>query len=237
MTIKKILPLQLKKIMVDILTHHTNFSCDSSEMPFSMIFDDKKYFVYIRTISSAYFPASPDITRAQLPTRIGFAEISKSNIAFILLGYDPNNEVFVCWNPKSVKSKLNSFENLSLYSRQSFQDEVEPNEFKIAFLTNGVKLVLFKRTNLIEFFQQIDQFFDDKNEVIVEPQEPTKLISISDKLTRLSEPILLDKIIPLLRSYHTLEATTVVMKYYENQFPKMIFKDYSLLIKQLKKNL
>lgn len=237
MTIKKILPLHLKELMVNVLSPYINFSCDSSTMPFSMVFDKRKYFIYIKPISSACFPTSPDITRAQLPKRNGFAEIAKSDIAFILLGYDLKNEVFVCWNPLYVKSKLNSFENLSLYSRQSFQNEVEPNEFKIAYLTNGDKLVLFKRINLIEFFQQIDTFFTDEKKVIVEPKEPSKLIFAIEKLTKLTEITLIDQIMPLLRSYHTLEATTLVMNYYKEKFPKMIFKDYSLLIKQLKKNL
>jgi hypothetical protein len=235
--IKKILPPALKDLMLEVLAHYENFSCDDCTMPFLMTFDDKKYYLYVKNISSAYFPKSPDITRAQLPKRAEFSDIAQSEIPFILLGYDPKNDVLVCWNPQILKNRLNSLDNVSLYSRQSFQNDVVFNEFKSAFLTNGEKLILFKREKLIEFFKKIDSFFAPEVDVVSAPQEAIGLMVNNGKLVGLTEPAVLDKIIPLLRGYHTLEAITFCCEYYQSKFPSMNLKDYSPLIKQLKSKL
>ena len=88
---------------------------------------------------------------------------------FIALGYDRENDVLVCWNFHIVKTRLNEKQSVSFYSRQFFQDEVLLGTFLRKRLKNGDEPILFKRKNLIEFFNQINTFFP-----LVEKKEDTK---------------------------------------------------------------
>ena len=75
------------------------------------------------------FKDRPGTTRAQLPKRDLFDEIKKSPNIFIFLGYDQENDVFVCWDFNVAKERLNVGKSVSFYSRISYQEEVEEGEF------------------------------------------------------------------------------------------------------------
>ena len=127
--------------------------------PFLILFKERKFYVYIKNISSAYFTDRDKTTRAQLPIKDDFYEIKNSEIPFIFLGYDAINDVYICWNYYEVKKRLNVGKSVSFYSRSYFQSEVQENSFLRRKLKNGDNPVLFKRKNLIEFFDKIDTFF------------------------------------------------------------------------------
>lgn len=237
---KKILPPILKQKLVEVLSMSPLFSCDESIMPFLANLGSVRYYLYVKNISSAYFPNSPDITRVQLPNRDAFSFIAESDISFILLGYDQDNDVIVCWNPQGLKERLNSSKNVSLYSRQTFQDEVKNNEYKYVYLTNGDKVIMFKRQNLSEFLLNIEKLFQiDEETVVVGQFEESNNDFIEDfvingKLTKIIDEQLIDQIKPLLLGYSMFEAVTIVMKHYEARFPTMTMKDWSPIVRNLK---
>ncbi len=127
-----------------------------------------------KNLSSAYFKERPDTTRAQLPIREEFDEIKKSDIPFIFLGYDQQNDVLVCWNFHNVKVRLNEKRSVSFYSRQFLQDEVSSGTFLRKKLKNGDEPILFKRRDLVEFFSQIETFFPLSKGETQKTIEPTK---------------------------------------------------------------
>lgn len=157
--IEKIKPETLLSLMREVLDESTEFLYINGTQPFLMSFNNQKYYIYVKNISSAYFSDRDKTTRAQLPIKQEFDSIKSSPYPFIFLGYDGIYDVFVCWNFHIAKERLNVGKSVSFYSRTFFQSEVNEGEFVRKRLKNGDLPVLFKRSYLIEFFKNIDTFF------------------------------------------------------------------------------
>ena len=227
--------------LLSLFTHEMNknekFSFISGVRPFKIRFDSKEFFVYIKNISSAYFKSRPDANRAQLPHREEFDFIKQSDIPFIFLGYDDENDVYVCWDYFIVKERLNAQTNVSFYSRQSWQNQVEKNSFLKKELTNGDKLVLFKRTDIISFFENIDTFFIfEGNDTDEFKADSSSQSSSTDKLYKITDRELLNRLKPLMsgETLHTLEAIQLAQNFYQDEYSNMSYKDWSILVKSLK---
>jgi len=239
MTPETIQPETLRDLLLKVLNQYPSFKYIYGIQPFLIVFDENKYYVYVKNLSSAFFKDRPDTTRAQLPLRDEFENIKNSVIPFIFLGYDSYNDVLVCWNFHIVKSRLNEKKSVSFYSRQYFQDEVVTNEFLRKELKNTDKPVLFKRKNLIEFFQNIDTFFptdfskndNNKNNLTKIIDENT--FSKEGKILRIGDQELVNQLKPIIASGRLLEAVKQVEAYYNNKFPKMTLKDWFNLLKTI----
>ena len=232
MKIEKIYPETLKQLMVEVLKTSPYFSYISGTQPFFMQFKDKEYYVYVKNLSSAYFKERPDTTRAQLPIRDEFEEIKKSLNPFIFLGYDQNNDVLVCWNIHNAKTRLNEKQSVSFYSRQFFQDEVSSGTFLRKRLKNGDEPILFKRRDLVEFFNQIDSFFplsEDKNNIPI----PSFDNVANGKLLKITDNKLIEQLKPLVETKRTLQALKLAADFYKGQFPAMKLADWNALIKEI----
>jgi hypothetical protein len=230
---RKILAKELKIKFIETLNELDNFSYEEGN-PFLIKIGSKRYFIFLKNLSPAYFKNSPDVTRVQLPYSSHFSKIFKAEIPFVILGYDVDNDTVVCWNPKKVKERLNAKSNVSLYSRESLQTKVKSNEFKEGYLSNGEKIIIFKRGNLLEFFENINSLFkESKNtnteSVVKEPIEDY----ITDKLLEITDKDLLQEIKPLLKKNKVLEAVEVCTKYYKGKYKSMGFKDWFNLVNQL----
>lgn len=230
---RKISAQKLKEIFIEAFQDFDDFVY-LEENPFSMGFRDKTYAVFLKNISPAYFKASPDITRVQLPFSNHFSKLQYTDFPFVILGYDADNDTMVCWNPKKVKERLNSKSNVSLYSRISLQESVKINEFKEGFLSNGEKIVLFKREHLPTLFDSLDELFEGNDVPTKVPSEPVGEI-LQDKITIITDQILLDKIEPLLKNNKVLESIEVCSQFYKESYPKMTFRDWSAIAIELHK--
>lgn len=178
------------------------------------------------------------MTRVQLPFSDHFDKIFKANIPFVILGYDVDNNTVVCWNPSKIKERLNAKSNVSLYSRNSLQSNIKTNEFKTGFLSNGEKIILFRRENLNLFFEKLPTLFDDNQTIIKDIEdfvlEPVE-IYFPEKLYEITDMQVLNLINPLLEKNRVLEAVEICTKFYEDKFIKMTFKDWFKLINNLYK--
>ena len=226
--------------LLSLFTHEMDkngkFSFISGVQPFKILFNSKNFFVYIKNISSAYFKNRPDVNRAQLPHREEFDFIKQSALPFIFLGYDNENDVYVCWDFYIAKRRLNIQDNVSFYSRQSWQNQVEKNSFLKKELTNGDKLVLFKRTDISTFFENIDTFFfPEKDEADALKADSPSKISSDDKLYKITDRELLNKLQPLMsgETLHTLEAIQLAQNFYQDEYPNMTYRDWSNLVKNI----
>lgn len=132
--------------------------------PFLIKIGEKQYFVFLKNLSPAYLKNS-DVTRVQLPYSDHFSKIFKEEIPFIILGYDVDNDTVVCWNPQKAKERLNAKRNVSLYSRSSLQQNVTDDVFKFGYLSNGEKIIVFKRKNLMFFFNVALSLFKENSEI------------------------------------------------------------------------
>lgn len=224
---KKLIAKDLKIKFIETLNELDEFYYEEGN-PFLINIGTEKYFIFLKNISSAYFK-NPDITRVQLPYSDHFSKIFKADIPFIILGFDADNDVFVSWNPENVKERLNAKSNVSLYSRFSMQEQIKTDEFKFGYLTNGEKFVLFKRENLIAFFDIALSLFKENTKTNPKPLNIQKANTISE----IKDKELLLTIKPLLKKNQVLQAVEITSKYYANKHKNMTFKDWYKIVGEL----
>lgn len=232
---RNILAKELKLKFVETLSSVDGFSYEDGN-PFLIKIYDNPYFIFLKNLSPAYFKNSPDVTRVQLPFSDHFDKIFKENIPFIILGYDVDNDTMVCWNPLKIKERLNAKSNVSLYSRNSLQSYINKEEFRTGVLSNGEKIILFNRENLELFFERLPSLFsfNQKNN-----KKNIDIVSVPienyfpEKINEITDIKLLNLINPVLEKNRVLEAVEICMKYYENKFKEMTFKDWFKLINDL----
>ena len=90
--------------------------------------------------------------------------------------------------------------------------------------------VLFKRKDLVLFFENIHNIFEETNGETISKEASSndgKILSITDE-------VLLAKLKPLLdiSTPHTLEAIKVVQEFY-GELPGMKFRDWANLVKSV----
>jgi hypothetical protein len=161
---RKLFAKDLKIKFIETLNELDEFSYEEGN-PFLIKIGRVKYYIFLKNLSPAYFKNSPDVTRVQLPYSDHFSKIFKANIPFIIFGYDVDTDTVVTWNPLKIRERLNAKSNVSLYSRLSLQEDVKADEFKLGFLSNNEKIVLFKRANLKRFFNVSSQLFADESSI------------------------------------------------------------------------
>ncbi|MCE9108214.1 hypothetical protein [Bacteroides pyogenes] len=232
MKFERIFPETLLELARKELDKSSSFEYIEGVQPFLMKYDDVPYFVYIKNLSSAYFKDRPGTTRAQLPKKESFDEIKKSPNIFVFLGYDQENDVFVCWDFNVAKERLNVGKSVSFYSRISYQEEVEEGEFLRINLKNGDCPIVFKRKSICDFFDKINTFFDVKLEG---QSDSTRPVVEDGKIKAITEEELLKQLRPLIKisSPHTLEAISVAEKFYEGKYSKMTMRDWLQLVKNI----
>jgi hypothetical protein len=139
----------------------------------------------------------------------------------------------VSWNPSKTKDRLNAKNNVSLYSRNSLQSNIKQNELKTGVLSNGEKIILFRRENFKMFFEKLPILFHDNQiEIKVDldvVSEPIEVLN-PEKLYEITALHILDLINPLLEKNRVLEAVEVCTKYYSDKFPNMTFKEWFTLV-------
>lgn len=236
---RNILAKELKIKFVETLNVIDDFSYEDGN-PFLINIAKKPYFVFLKNLSPAYFKKSPDVTRVQLPFSDHFDKIFKANIPFVILGYDVDNDTVVSWNPTKVKDRLNAKSNVSLYSRNSLQSNIKMGEFKTGFLSNGEKIILFRRENLDLFFEKLPVLFAD-NQLVIKNNEDVVLepveILFPNKLYEITDIQVLNLINPLLEKNRVLEAVELCTNHYFDKYKNMSFKDWFALVNNLYKKI
>ena len=197
----------------------------------------KDFYIYIKTVTYAGNPYPRNTTRAQLPSREEFNDIKNSDAVFLFLGYDVDNEVFVCWDPVKTKERLNEKQYVSFFSRLNMQTEVRKGKILSAFLQNDLKYVLFKLNDLSFFLLNIKRYFPN---VITE----NKVIQISAKsggvLKKIEDDssvkLLIDEQLALHGDVPVLTLISSCMNEFGEFYHKMTLKDWLKVVKSYIKN-
>lgn len=126
--------------------------------------DGHEYYIYLKCVSHKGNPYPLNDQRAQLPQRPIFDKVKQSDVDFLFLGYDMDNDVFVCWDPLKVRQRLNVKSYVSFYSFKDLQSNVQLGNIDSAELSNGDKFVLFKREDILSFFNMIKAHFPQLKE-------------------------------------------------------------------------
>ena len=233
----KISALELKNIFIDSFKDEKSFAYEDGN-PFLIKFERKEYYVFLKNISPAYYPKYPDITRIQLPFSEHFKKISSSNIPFIILGYNSEYATFTGWDPSKIKSRLNNKSNVSLFSRDSFQEKVHFNDFKEHHISNGDKVILFSIESTPIYFKSVDFLFGiakNKIDVITKNKLTINLFDAKDKLEEIDDKTILKKIKSLIKKGEILEAVNTCALHYQDDYPKMELKNWFELVEKYHK--
>ena len=176
--------------------------------------------------------------RAQLPKRESFEAIKKSIVPFLFIGYDVDNDVYICWEPSKVKPRLNKKTYVSFYSRLSIQRNVVEGEIKENILTNGDKFVLFKSADILSFFQNIDDYFlelkkDEKIGLVAEPfLDDRGSKKIDGKILDINEDESLKLLIDSMKDESRLKIMSVCMNEFGEYYTKMSLSDWHKVIRE-----
>ena len=205
--------------------------------------DDDEYYLYFKCVTPEGGPHPIEHQRAQLPQRESFEKIKESDIPFLFIGYDVDNDVYVCWEPSKVKPRLNKKSYVSFYSRLSIQESVVEGEIRDEELTNGDKFVLFKSADILSFFQMIDQHFAE-----LKKSEPTMANDVLDmqkynspkvggndvvgKLTDINDDSSVKLLVDNMQGCSTLQIMSSCMNEFGEYYPKMSLTDWNKTLKK-----
>ena len=164
--IKKISRYTLQQIFIESLEDSDSFKIIDGLNPFHIMLNGKELYIYIKNLSPAYF-TNPDVWRVQLPKKNEFEIIKESDIDFVLLGYDADNDVYTTCHPKWTKQRLNIGESVSFYSRLSLQKEVATTQdIKRLSLNNEGEVIAFHREHLEFLLSNLKNFFQDDSDYV-----------------------------------------------------------------------
>ena len=215
---------QLKNLFEGTVLNDGYICGDSN--PFIISKDEFNAHVFIKNISPAYFQNYPDNSRVQLPTSDRFKEVMDSELDFLILGYDHDNDVFAAWNPSIVKQRLNAKRNVSVYSRFSWQKSVSDGRFIQKHLGNDEKLILFKRELLGRYFKKYTDLFELQSDIFSFDVKSNENLNIHlDEIRGVNDPLL--KMQRIHRSTAVLQGNSITEPQYIDSDLNEILKAYA----------
>jgi hypothetical protein len=225
---------ELVNIFLDGIHDYPEFQVQSNSNPLRLSFNGQSFMVFFKCISYAGNPYPKNTTRAQLPFREEFNTLNKDEL-FLFLGYDTENDLYVCWDPTKTRARLNQKSYVSFFCRKSLQDSVVEGEIKNGRLTNGDEYVLFKRSDTSSFFEMIGLHFPNikksETEVIetlpINATEPVEGF-LDDISSDSGVQLLVDQLISQNRS--KLDIVSECMNSYGSYFYRMRFIDWARVI-------
>ncbi len=213
-----------------------NFSSIEKSEVLRFTFNGSKYVAYFKCVSYAGTPYPLNTTRAQLPQREEFNRI-ESDEKFLFIGYDVDNDVFVCWDPIKAKSRLNKKSYVSFFCRQNIQDSVTAGNVVEAHLTNGDVYVLFKKCDIPRFFEMIEIHFPDLLKVENSKDESDEDVSNSEVEGRLCDvnddemvKAFVDEMLTAQKSHLTIVSEC--SNAFGVAYPGMLFKEWNDVVKK-----
>ena len=229
---------ELAKSFLNKLKNYPNFEIISQSDVCHIRIDNNEYFLYFKCVTHEGKTYPFERQRAQLPKRESFEAIKKSIVPFLFIGYDVDNDVYICWEPSKVKPRLNKKTYVSFYSRLSIQRNVVEGEIKENILTNGDKFVLFKSADILSFFRNIDDYFlelkkDEKIGLVAEPfLDDRGSKKIDGKILDINEDESLKLLIDSMKDESRLKIMSVCMNEFGEYYTKMSLSDWHKVIRE-----
>lgn len=186
--------------------------------PFKIKFNNKELLIFIKNMSPTYFKRSPDTTRIQLPYSEHFNEKGDESLTILTFGYDSKNKVFVTWDYKKLKTRINNKKNVSLYSRLSLQEKAIEGEVSHGTLKNGEEFIVFKKSFLPVFLSNLNNYFTDKSHG---SNSFSIKVKQNEKLTKITNVNVKSRLKPILEKNKVFEAATLCYNHYGIEYPAM----------------
>lgn len=227
----------LAKQLEMILRESKRITILHSGNPLHFRMSDLDYYIYLKCISYAGNPYPENTTRAQLPKQDIFDTIKDSEVCFMFWGYDVENDLYVCWDPQKVKSRLNVKTYVSFFSRKNIQESVKGGEIQQAKLTNGDTYTLFKRMDAICFLDHINDYFPHtvQTTTVMNPTDISIFQSTEEGRLRsvrydASVKLLIDEMLYADQQTPILTIISNCFKEYGETYHKMTLKEWYAII-------
>jgi hypothetical protein len=226
---------QLVSIFLDAIKPYPEFVAQGISNPLRLHFNGIAYVLFFKCVSYAGHPYPLNTTRAQLPYREEFNHILPNEV-FLFLGYDVDNDLYVCWDPNKTRSRLNQKSYVSFFCRKSLQDSVTEGDIQHGRLTNGDLYVLFKRSDVCSFFEMIGLHFpgltDNSTKQVVTPQVDQSTEQVEGFLDDINSDVSLQLIVDQLLSEgrSKLEIVSTCMNTYGAYYHNMRFIDWANVV-------
>lgn len=228
----KLYPKELKEKFISSMYQAIDFKYQDGS-PFFISLSDISYLIFLKNLSPAYFKGSPDITRIQLPYLEIFNQTFLDGVPLIVLGYDADNDVYVGWNPERIKKRINSKNNVSLYSRSSVQENSNTSSFNEGQLTTGERFYAFHSGLLPQFFNLITELFGEDNKFAGIEKKVVEDVFVHEILIEVTDEIVLIEILPLLKEAKILETASTCFNHYNRKYPSMSLTDWLNIVKRM----
>lgn len=216
---------ELKQLFVYRVTSQGG-ECSSGN-PFLYKKGNTKCYVFIKNISPAYFKNYPDNSRVQIPRSEVFEAVTESNLDFLVLGYDSLWETWVAWDPSVIKDRLNEKRNISVYSRFSWQKDIDDLKFTKRYLGNDERIYLFRSNLLHDFLDRYKELFNLEGKVSKSKGVSAEIEKDISEIKRI--------IMPLLKEHKVLQAVSDLKKTFDNRpgYEQLAFKDWFKIVDRL----
>ncbi len=232
---EKVSAPELRRIFIESF-YDENYEVTMEGNPFKFKVYDQEFYVFLKNISPAYYPKYPDIARIQLPFSEHFKVISKSKIPFIILGYNATFGTFTAWNPFDIKERLNQKSNVSLFTRDSFQESIRLNTFKEKYISNGDKVILFDSRTLPMFFNNYSTLFSiniekSKFKYIKTKDGKNDCVNVKmGDLKKIDDQIILKDLIQYQINSDIIGAVLMCSEKYASIYPDMTISKWTKLV-------
>lgn len=213
-----------EKELIDIFTSSLTeelFEIRNTNHIVHIIYNDEDYYVMLRSVSYAGNPHPKHRFRAQLPRRPYLDAYKSNGGVFLFVGYDAAHNVYVMWNPHSLRSRLNEKVIVSLFCELSSITLAIEEGVVWSKLPNGGLYVSFTPENLSSVLDSLSYF---KTEIsLLKRSKDTYLDS------RLTQYIIsLGK-----KDLSRLEMIEQCMELYGNIHPEWSFMDWRNCITEI----
>lgn len=149
---------QLREIFKTGFEGESSFAIIEEGNPFLFQCYEKKYYAFLRNLCHGGGGYPDTTTRIEFPKKDEFNDVKDSDIPVLVMGYDEKQDVFVCWEPKKSKARLNEKGYVSFFARKPVQESVSDGVILASFLENKDAFIAVKRKNLPLFIKFLDFF-------------------------------------------------------------------------------
>ena len=149
---------KLSEIFASGFENESGFEILQEGNPFLFKYKEKKYYAFLRNLCHGGGEYPANTTRIEFPEKDEFIEVKESKVPVLVMGFDAKQDVFVCWEPKKSKARLNEKPYVSFFARKHVQDLVSNGIILASFLENKDSFIVVKRTDLPLFMKFLDFF-------------------------------------------------------------------------------
>ena len=177
------------------------------------------FYCLLRAVSYAGNPHPLHKYRAQMPRRPYLENYKDNGGVFLFIGYDSIHNIYVIWNPYTLRPRINQKEIVSLFCDLDILENAQETGLCWGQLSNGGLYVAFTIERIREVLDNLSYF---KTDVVSSPED-----DVANNVTR----FIIQKI---REGYSTLDIVENCMNLFSKLYPDFDYLTWRNIIKSQK---